>query len=103
MSLIGAMTLKDAAGRLAGNWEAVLMLLLGSAASDRGPGPVGHHLHPQSRQWPPGPVNAGVIATVLKPFCETENPDVVFESHSHWAVGHVDGFSIRVYRDGAIT
>ena len=39
----------------------------------------------------------------LKPFCETENPDVVFESHSHWAVGHVDGFSVRVYLDGAIT
>jgi hypothetical protein len=25
------------------------------------------------------------------------------ESHSHWAVGHVDGFSIRVYRDGEVT
>ena len=38
-----------------------------------------------------------------RPFSETENPDVVFESHAHWAVGHVDGFSIRVYRDGEIT
>ena len=47
--------------------------------------------------------NAAVIADVLRPFSETENPDVVFESHSHWAVGHVDGFSIRVYRDGEIT
>jgi hypothetical protein len=29
---------------------------------------------------------------------------VVFESHSHWAVGHVDGFSIRVFDgDGEIT
>jgi hypothetical protein len=28
---------------------------------------------------------------------------VVFESHHHWAVGHVDGMSIRVYRDGEIT
>jgi hypothetical protein len=27
----------------------------------------------------------------------------VMESHSHCAVGHVDGFSIRVYRDGEIT
>ena len=25
------------------------------------------------------------------------------ESHNHWAVGHVDGFCIRVYRDGEIT
>jgi hypothetical protein len=28
---------------------------------------------------------------------------VVFESHWHWAVGHVDGMSIRVYRRGRIT
>jgi hypothetical protein len=47
--------------------------------------------------------NAAAIADVLRPFSETKNPDVVFESHAHWAVGHVDGFSIRVYRDGEIT
>ena len=47
--------------------------------------------------------NAAAIANVLRPFSDRENPDVVFESHSHWAVGHVDGFSIRVYRDGEIT
>ena len=39
----------------------------------------------------------------LKPFGERDDPDVVFESHAHWAVGHVDGFSIRVCRDGEIT
>jgi hypothetical protein len=27
----------------------------------------------------------------------------VVESHSHWLVGHVDGFSVRVFRDGEIT
>jgi hypothetical protein len=47
--------------------------------------------------------NAAMIAEALRPFSETENPDVVFESHSHWAVGHVDGFSMRVYRAGEIT
>jgi hypothetical protein len=47
--------------------------------------------------------NAANIAEALKPFSETENPDLVFESHSHWAVGHVDGFSIRVRRNGRIT
>ena len=39
----------------------------------------------------------------MEPFTERDDPDVVMESHSHWAVGHVDGFSIRVYRDGEIT
>ena len=47
--------------------------------------------------------NADAIAEAMEPFTEGDDPDVVFESHDHWAVGHVDGFSIRVYRDGEIT
>ncbi len=47
--------------------------------------------------------NAAVIAKALEPFTEGDDPDVTFESHSHWAVGHIDGFSIRVYRNGEIT
>ncbi len=47
--------------------------------------------------------NAAAIHEALEPFTEADDPDVVFESHSHWAVGHVDGFSIRVYRNGQIT
>ncbi len=47
--------------------------------------------------------NAAVISKELAPFTEGDDPDVVFESHSHWAVGHVDGFSVRVFRDGHIT
>jgi hypothetical protein len=39
----------------------------------------------------------------MKPFTDGDDPDVVFESHDHWACGNVDGFSIRVYRDGVIT
>lgn len=47
--------------------------------------------------------NSSVIAKALGPFTEGDDPDVVCESHSHWAVGHVDGFSIRVVRDTQIT
>ena len=48
--------------------------------------------------------NAAAIAKVMAPFTEVDDPDVVFESHSHWAVGHVDGFSVRVFDgDGEIT
>jgi hypothetical protein len=47
--------------------------------------------------------NAAVIEKALKPYTEGDDPDVVFESHSHWAVGHIDGFSIRVFRNGEIT
>ena len=44
-----------------------------------------------------------MIEKTLKPFTEGEDPDVVFESHHHWAVGHVDGFSVRVFKNSQIT
>jgi hypothetical protein len=48
--------------------------------------------------------NEKVFNDRLRPFSEGDDPDVVFERHSHWAVGHLDGFSIRVFRaDGSIT
>ena len=47
--------------------------------------------------------NAEVITKALKPFTDGDDPDVVMESHSHWAVGYVDGFSMRVLRDGEVT
>jgi hypothetical protein len=47
--------------------------------------------------------NAEAIEEAMEPFTKGNNPDVVFETHNHWAVGHVDGFSIRVYRQGRIT
>lgn len=47
--------------------------------------------------------NSAVITAAMKPFTAGKNPDVVMESHSHWAVGHVDGFSVRVFRRRKIT
>lgn len=48
--------------------------------------------------------NHAEIARLLAPFTEGDDPDVVHETHSHWAVGYLDGFSIRVYgKDGGIT
>ena len=47
--------------------------------------------------------NSEVIAEAMRPFSGGNDPDVVFESHDHWAVGHVDGFSVLVYRRGRIT
>lgn len=47
--------------------------------------------------------NAAAIEKEMAPFAEGDDPDVVFESHNHWAVGHIDGFSVRVYRDHQIT
>src|SRR5581483_11916281 len=47
--------------------------------------------------------NADFIRRDMSRFAEGDDPDVVFESHGHWAVGHVIGMSIRVFRDGEIT
>lgn len=47
--------------------------------------------------------NAAAIERAMEPFTEVDDPDAVVESHFHWAVGHVDGFSIRVFKRGRIT
>ncbi len=47
--------------------------------------------------------NSAAIEEAMERFTERKNPDVVPEHHHHWAVGWVDGFSIRVYRRGRIT
>lgn len=48
--------------------------------------------------------NAMVYDKAMEPFIEADEPDVCSESHSHWACGYVDGYSIRVYNSqGNIT
>jgi hypothetical protein len=47
--------------------------------------------------------NAAAIEAALEPFTEGDDPDMVPERHSHWACGWIDGWSIRVFRDGHIT
>jgi hypothetical protein len=44
--------------------------------------------------------NAEAIAEAMKPYLDR---DVFEEHHTHWAVGWVDGYAIRVYRRGKIT
>jgi hypothetical protein len=47
--------------------------------------------------------NAAVIALRMERFTKGTDPDVVAESHFHHMVGHIDGFSIRVYHRGQVT
>jgi len=47
--------------------------------------------------------NASVIQRAMQPFTEGDDPDVVQEGHSHWAVGQIHGFSVRVFKQGSIT
>lgn len=100
---LGEMALDEAARRAAGNWRAFpsfcwprrydlddpdewAVIYTGSRDST---------LLEQS--------NAAAIAAAMGRFAEGDDPDVVFESHSHWLVGHVDGLSVKVFHNGEIT
>jgi hypothetical protein len=48
--------------------------------------------------------NEKAINERLQPYSEGDDPDLVFERHSSWLVGHLDGVSIWVFRsDGTIS
>lgn len=47
--------------------------------------------------------NAAAIGKAMQPFLEAEDPDIRDERHNHFVCGWVDGYAIRVYRDGKIT
>ena len=103
MTALGELNLEDAAALTAGNWKRFECFCW-----DR------ERDVPDSDNWAIfythnrdsgllDQSNADQIAKAMEPFTHGDDPDVVMESHSHWAVGHVDGFSIRVYRDPQIT
>lgn len=47
--------------------------------------------------------NAEAIAKALAPYLEEEEPDILSQHFGHWAVGWVDGYAIRVWKDNVIT
>ncbi len=102
--MLGTLDIADAAQKAAGNWQRfnsfVWRRSKDIADADRWAIIYTHHrdsgLLDQS--------NAAFIAKAMAPFTEGDDPNVVMESHSHWAVSHIDGFSIRVFnRQGEIT
>lgn len=93
---LGDMTVEEAAAETAGNWRDFECFVWWREReiedSDQWMIHYTHHrdsgLLDQS--------NAEQIREALAPFTEGDDPDVVEESHNHWAVGHIDGFSLRV-------
>ncbi len=100
---LGEMTLEDAAKQAAGNWQrfTCFVWFRDSEIEDPENWSIIYTHNRDSGLLDQS--NADQIAKALEPYTDGDDPDVVFESHSHWAVGHVDGFSIRVFRDGEIT
>ena len=103
MTTIGEMTLEDAAREAAGNWNRFNCFVWDRLREIDDPEDWAIVYTHNRDSCLLDLSNADSIAGVMEPYTESDDPDVVMESHSHWAVGHVDGFSIRVYRDGEIT
>ena len=100
---LGELDLKEAAKQAAGNWKKFDSFVWWREREipDSHNWAIFYSQHRDSGLLDQS--NAAVIAKALESFTDTDNPDVVFESHNHWAVGHIDGFSIRVFKRGRIT
>ncbi len=102
-TVLGELTPEEAAKQAAGNWQDFDCFIWHrkSEIADADNWAIFYTHHRDSDLLDQS--NASVIEEALEPFTEADDADVVFESHSHWAVGHIDGFSIRVFRKGEIT
>ena len=103
MTRLGELELKDAAKQAAGNWQHFKCFVWYRDPEPEKPQDWAVIYTHNRDSGLLDQSNAAVIRKAMLPFTEDDDPDVVFESHSHWAVGHVDGFSIRVFKRGRIT
>lgn len=99
---LGELTIEEAAQEAAGNWKDFnCFVWYRDDIPDADNWSIIYTKHRDSGLLDQS--NASVIEKALEPFTDGDDPDVVMESHNHWAVGHIDGFSIRVLREGEIT
>ena len=98
---IGELKLEDAAREAAGNWQHFECFSWHRAGELNDPDnwAIIYTNHRDSGLIDQS--NAEAIAEAMTPFIK--KGDVVVEHHNHWAVGWVDGYSIRVFRRGHIT
>lgn len=91
---------ESAAEKLAGNWKDFNSFVWHRASDleDAGKWAVWYTSHRDAGLLAQS--NEQVINKRLEQFTEADDPDLVFERHSSWLVGHMDGFSIRVFRAG---
>lgn len=103
MTRLGELELKDAAKTAAGNWQRFDCFVWFRDKELKKPEDWSIIYTRNRDSSLLDQSNSSVISKAMLPFTKGDDPDVVFESHSHWAVGHVDGFSVRVFKRGRIT
>jgi len=103
MSILGTMDVEEAAIEAAGNWKRFdsFAWFRKSEIGDSDSWSIHYTNHRESKLLDRS--NSKVIRSAMCQFAEGDDPDLVFESHSHFAVGYIEGFSIRVFRIGQIT
>ncbi len=101
--MLGELTLEDAAKEAAGNWQHFQCFVWDRERDLADPDDWAIIYTHNRDSGLLDQSNADAITEAMERFTDTDDPNVVMESHSHWAVGHVDGFSIRVYREGEVT
>ncbi|MEZ5943954.1 MAG: hypothetical protein R3C18_21365 [Planctomycetaceae bacterium] len=100
---LGDMTVEEAANESAGNWRTFECFVWWRESElDSPENWMIHYTHHRDSGLL-DQSNAEQIREALNQFTEGDDPDVVEESHSHWAVGQIDGFSMRVFKDAEIT
>jgi len=100
---LGDLTIEEAANESAGNWRTFdcFVWWREQEMDDADDWMIHYSHHRDSGLLDQS--NAQQIREALAPFTDGDDPYVVKESHSHRAVGHIDGFSLRVFRNGKIT
>lgn len=100
---LGEMTLEEAAAITKGNWRDFDSFgwFRERELADPENWAIVYHSHRNSGLLAQS--NANAIEAEMEQYTGNDGPDVVFESHDHFAFGHVDGFSIRVFRNGQVT
>jgi hypothetical protein len=99
---LGELTLEEAAQQAAGNWKSFdCFVWFRSDLEDADDWCVVYNQHRDSGLIDES--NAHVIQRELAKFAESDDPDVVPERHDHYLVGWIEGFSIRVFKNGDIT
>lgn len=94
---LGEMDLEQAAKKAVGNWRRFdsFAWFHASELNDADERAIIYTCHRDSSLMAQS--NAAVIEKALEPFMEGDVPEVIAERHSHWAVGWIDGYSIRVF------
>ena len=100
---LGQLSLEEAADKAAGNWQKFTCFawFRQKDLDDAENWAIIYTHHRDSGLLDQS--NSAAIAKALELFTEGDDPDVVAEDHHHWAVGWIEGFSIRVFRNGEIT